>query len=72
MCLGSVDSFIAQKGKVMQLTQSCRIPQVVHDIASKIVSKIQHRLPKEWRPKTQRGLLSYYDDFEQVNMKQGN
>ena len=22
--------------------------------------------------KTQRGLLSYYDDFEQVNMKEGN
>ena len=67
-----VDSFIAQTGKIMQLTQSYRIPQVVHDIASKIVSKIQHRLPKEWRPKTQRGLLSYYDDFEQVNMKKGN
>ena len=56
----------------MQLTQSYRIPQVVHDIASKIVNKIQHRLPKEWRPKTQKGLLSYYDDFEQVNMKTGN
>jgi len=67
-----VDSFIAQKGKVMQLTQSYRIPQVVHDIASKIVNKIQHRLPKEWRPKTQRGLLSYYDEFKQINMKQGN
>jgi len=67
-----VDSFIAQKGKVMQLTQSYRIPQVVHDIASKIVNKIQHRLPKEWKPKTQRGLLSYYDEFKQVNMKQGN
>jgi DNA helicase-2/ATP-dependent DNA helicase PcrA len=67
-----VDSFIAQKGKVMQLTQSYRIPQVVHDVASKIVNKIQHRLPKEWRPKTQRGLLSYYDEFKQVNMKQGN
>ena len=67
-----VDSFIAQKGKIMQLTQSYRIPQVIHDVASRIVNKIQNRLPKEWRPKTQRGLLSYYDDFEQVNMKQGN
>jgi len=67
-----VDSFIAQTGKIMQLTQSYRIPQVVHDIASKIVTRIQNRLPKEWRPKTQRGLLSYYDDFEQVNMKEGN
>jgi len=67
-----VDSFITQTGKIMQLTQSYRIPQVVHDVASRIVDKIQNRLPKEWRPKTQRGLLSYYDDFEQVNMKQGN
>ena len=67
-----VDSFIAQTGKIMQLTQSYRIPRVVHDVASRIVNKIQNRLPKEWRPKTQRGLLSYYDDFEQVNMKQGN
>ena len=67
-----VDSFIAQTGKIMQLTQSYRIPQVVHDIASKIVTRIQNRLPKEWRPKTQRGLLSYYDDFEQVRMKEGN
>ena len=67
-----VDSFITQTGKIMQLTQSYRIPQVVHDVASNIVNKIQNRLPKEWRPKTQRGLLSYYDDFEQVNMKQGN
>ena len=67
-----VDSFIAQTGKIVQLTQSYRIPQVVHDIASKIVTRIQNRLPKEWRPKTQRGLLSYYDDFEQVNMKEGN
>ena len=67
-----VDSFITQTGKIMQLTQSYRIPQVVHDIASRIINKIQNRLPKEWRPKTQRGLLSYYDDFEQVNMKQGS
>ena len=67
-----VDSFIAQTGKIMQLTQSYRIPQVVHDIASKIVTRIQNRLPKKWRPKTQRGLLSYYNDFEQVNMKEGN
>ena len=67
-----VDSFITQTGKIMQLTQSYRIPRVVHDVASRIVNKIQNRLPKEWLPKTQRGLLSYYDDFEQVNMKQGS
>ena len=67
-----VDSFIAQTGKIMRLTQSYRIPQVVHNVAMNIVNRIQKRLPKEWRPKTQRGLLSYYNDFEQINMKKGN
>ena len=67
-----VDSFITQKGKIMQLTQSYRIPQVVHDIASKIVTRIQNRLPKKWRPKTQRGLLSYYHAFQDINMREGN
>jgi len=67
-----IDSFITQTGRLMRLTQSHRVPQVVHDIAMNIVNKIQHRLPKEWKPKTQKGLLSYYDDFEQVNMKKGN
>ena len=38
-----VDSFITQTGRLMQLTQSYRIPQVVHDIASRIVNKIQNR-----------------------------
>jgi ATP-dependent exoDNAse (exonuclease V) beta subunit len=41
-------------------------------VASRIVNKIQNRLPKEWKPKIQRGLLSYYDEFKQINMKQGN
>ena len=67
-----VDSFITQTGRLMQLTQSYRIPQVVHDVASRIVNRIQNRLPKEWRPRTQRGLLSYYNDFEQINMREGN
>ena len=67
-----VDSFITQKGKIMQLMQSYRVPQVVHDVASRIVSRIQNRLPKEWRSKTQKGLLSYYDDFKEVNMREGN
>ena len=72
MAGADVDSFITQTGRLMQLTQSYRIPQVVHDIASKIVNRVQNRLPKEWRPRTQRGLLSYYNDFEQINMREDN
>ena len=67
-----VDSFIAQTGRVMKLAQSYRIPQVVHDIAMNIVGRIKNRLPKEWRPKMQKGLLSYYHEFKDINMREGN
>ena len=67
-----VDSFIAQTGRVMKLAQSYRIPQVVHDIAMKIVGRIKNRLPKEWQPKMQKGLLSYHHEFKDINMTKGN
>ena len=67
-----VDSFIAQTGRVMKLAQSYRIPQVVHDIAMNIVGRIKNRLPKEWRPKMQKGLLSYHHEFKDINMTKGN
>ena len=46
-----VDSFITQKGKLLNLTQSYRIPRAVHDVAMNIVGKISNRLHKEWKPK---------------------
>ena len=67
-----VDSFMSQTGRIMRLTQSHRVPQVIHNVAMNIVNKIRNRLPKEWRPKTQRGLLSYYNNFEDINMREGN
>ena len=67
-----VDSFIAQTGRVMKLAQSYRVPQVVHDIAMNIVGRIKNRLPKEWRPKMQKGLLSYHQEFKDINMREGN
>ena len=67
-----VDSFIAQTGRVMKLAQSYRIPQVVHDIAMNIVGRIKNRLPKEWQPKMQKGLLSYHHEFKDINMTKGN
>jgi DNA helicase-2/ATP-dependent DNA helicase PcrA len=66
-----VDSFIAQKGFMMPLQQSYRIPAKVHNVAMGIVNKIKNRINKSWRPKTNQGALSRYDDFEQIDMTSG-
>jgi len=66
-----VDSFIAQKGLMMPLTQSHRIPAKVHNIAMNIINKVKNRIDKTWKPKVHEGSLSNYDDFEQIDMSSG-
>jgi DNA helicase-2/ATP-dependent DNA helicase PcrA len=66
-----VDSFIAQKGLMMPLQQSYRIPAKVHNLAMGIINKIRNRIDKTWQPKVHKGSLSRYDDFEQVDMSSG-
>ena len=66
-----VDSFIAQKGLMMPLTQSHRIPAMVHDVAMNVINKVRNRIDKSWKPKTHQGALSRYDDFEQLDMTSG-
>jgi len=66
-----VDSFIAQKGIMMPLTQSHRIPTVVHNVAMKIINKVKNRIDKTWKPKLHTGNLSKYYEFEHVDMSSG-
>ena len=67
-----VDSFITQKGKFLNLTQSYRIPRKVHDIAMKIIGRVSNRLAKKWTPKTHQGAVRRYADFENVDMSKGD
>jgi len=66
-----VDSFIAQKGLMMPLQQSYRIPAKVHNLAMGLINRIKKRIDKSWSPRTHEGALSRYDDFEQVDMSSG-
>ena len=66
-----VDSFIAQEGQMMPLTQSFRIPSKVHTLAMGIINKVRNRIDKSWNPKIHEGALSRYDDFEHINMTEG-
>ena len=66
-----VDSFIALDGKFVNLTQSFRIPAKIHNIAMKIIGKVNNRIPKLWKPKMKQGKVSVYADFRDIDMSQG-
>ena len=66
-----VNRFITQKGKLLNLTQSYRIPRVVHDVAMNIIGRVSNRLKKEWQPKTTEGKLSYYNEFRNIDFSSG-
>ena len=67
-----VDSFITQTGKILNLTQSVRIPKKIHEYAMKIIERISHRLPKNWQPKAHEGSITKHWNFEDINMSSGN
>jgi superfamily I DNA/RNA helicase len=67
-----VDSFITQTGKILNLTQSVRIPKKIHEYAMKIIERVSHRLPKNWQPKAHAGTITKHWNFEDINMRDGN
>ena len=66
-----VDSFITQKGKLLNLTQSRRIPRAVHDFALGIIKRVSNRRYKEWAPRDHEGSLKFHDDIKDINMSSG-
>ena len=71
-----VDHFIALKEEVNDikvLDQSYRIPGgPIHELSQKIINKVQNRFDKDYKPRTQQGILRRYSDVTQVDMSQGN
>ena len=71
-----VDHFIALKTEVddiKTLDQSYRIPGgPIHELSQKIISKVQNRYDKDYKPRQEVGLLKRYSDVTQVNMSEGH
>ena len=71
-----VDHFIALKEEVddiRTLEQSYRIPGgPIHELSQKIISKVQNRFDKHYKPRQEEGILRRYSDITQVDMSQGN
>ena len=70
-----VDHFIALKEEVddiQTLDQSYRIPRgPIHELSQKIISKVQNRFDKEYKPREEVGILKRYSDITQVDMSKG-
>jgi DNA helicase-2/ATP-dependent DNA helicase PcrA len=66
-----VDSFITQTGKLLNLTQSRRIPRAIHDFALGIIKRVSKRRYKEWGPRDYQGSLNFHDDIKGLNMSSG-
>ena len=71
-----VDHFIALKEEVddiQTLDQSYRIPGgPIHELSQKIIGKVQNRFDKQYKPRTEIGILKRYSDITQVDMSEGN
>tara|TARA_R110000824_G_scaffold52675_3_gene146002 strand:- start:2397 stop:3914 length:1518 start_codon:yes stop_codon:yes gene_type:complete len=58
-------------GKREILTQSYRCPEKVWDLASKIISKVKHRVAKDWKPRLEEGTVEYIDEIWRLDMTKG-
>ena len=66
-----VKTFLSLDGEVKVLQQSYRVPAKIHALANRVVRRIRSRQEKEWHPRAEEGHVFYYEDFEQVNVTQG-
>ena len=66
-----VDYLIQNSTDAMVLKQSYRVPSSVHKIASQCIGQVGSRIYKEWKPRTDKGLVRWEATIEQINMDKG-
>ena len=66
-----VEYLIKNSTDAMVLKQSYRVPSSVHKVASRCIGQVGSRIYKEWKPRTDEGLVRWEATIEQVNMDQG-
>ena len=67
-----VNSFLHFPGDVKILDQSYRVPARIHALANRVVTRIRNRQPKVWKAREEDGSISYYNDYQQVDISKGN
>ena len=66
-----VDHFINLPGGSETLTQSYRIPKLVHDVAENVVRRIGRRFPKKYEPRSEMGKVTRINSINSLDMAHG-
>lgn len=67
-----VEQFLQMPVDREVLSQSYRLPQRVFDLSQQVVRRIDHRLPKEYRPVDREGSVSYHMDRFELPLDSGS
>ena len=59
------------RGERSILQQSFRVPRSVHDFAARIINRIPDRVPKEWAPRKEPGLLRHNAALNDADLENG-
>jgi DNA helicase-2/ATP-dependent DNA helicase PcrA len=63
-----VDHFINLPGGAETLSQSYRVPSSVHEVAERIVSRINRRYPKTYLAREERGKVEHVNDLAELDL----
>ncbi len=64
----AVEHFVNMQGQSSVLGRSYRCPPEVQSLSSEIISRVEHRRPKEWSPREGEGTISRVSAFEQTDL----
>lgn len=65
-----VKKLLEYEGEQTVLAQSYRIPKKIHDLSTRVVSRIKYRVEKEWEPRDEEGVVAAYQRFEDIDLSQ--
>lgn len=64
---GMINFEIEHKAERTILSQSHRVPKAIHEKAHEIISNIEDRVTKEYKPRSNEGFIEYYSSFEMLH-----
>jgi superfamily I DNA/RNA helicase len=67
-----VDTFLSLEGRKRVLDQSYRLPSDIHALCNRLSGRITRRFPKEWKPRDEKGAVSYIATLDALDFNQGS
>lgn len=64
----AVEHFVDMSGQVTVLGQSWRVPIAIQQVSDKIIQRVKHRRPKEWKPRDATGTLNMINTMSEVDL----